>query len=196
MTASNRILGPLYYALFTVFVFFILVNMFIAIISGSYQTISENAPPITVKQLKKPLLHIQGLLGVIKTRKRLFGETELLQKMGDQAAVLQNRTVTRKELETALSAANIPPLHVYVERLREVHRKRTRILHELEEEQKHATENEDSHLLRSTVELKRPDSPPGDGVSDGALEVSRRLDDIDRKLNQLVGKLGDHRGEH
>ncbi|KAM9986098.1 hypothetical protein ACTFIZ_004357 [Dictyostelium cf. discoideum] len=41
MSYTNRALGPIYYLLFTIFMFFILVNMFVAIISDSYQNISN-----------------------------------------------------------------------------------------------------------------------------------------------------------
>lgn len=41
MAATNRALGPIYYLLFAIFVFFILVNVFVAIISNSFNQISE-----------------------------------------------------------------------------------------------------------------------------------------------------------
>ncbi|KAN0033248.1 hypothetical protein ACTA71_002672 [Dictyostelium dimigraforme] len=41
MSYTNRALGPIYFLLFTIFMFFILVNMFVAIISDSYQNISN-----------------------------------------------------------------------------------------------------------------------------------------------------------
>ncbi|EGC39681.1 hypothetical protein DICPUDRAFT_52532 [Dictyostelium purpureum] len=42
MSSTNRALGPIYYLLFTIFMFFILMNMFIAIISKSYEGISDS----------------------------------------------------------------------------------------------------------------------------------------------------------
>ncbi|EGG19043.1 putative Ca2+ channel [Cavenderia fasciculata] len=42
MQYTNRALGPIYNILFTIFMFFILINMFIAIISNSYQEIASS----------------------------------------------------------------------------------------------------------------------------------------------------------
>jgi len=42
MFDSNRVLGPVFFVLFTIFIFFILANMFIAILSNSFNDVNSN----------------------------------------------------------------------------------------------------------------------------------------------------------
>jgi len=48
MQSSNRVLGPLFFTLFTIFIFFILANMFIAILSNSFNVVSGDQGKIDV----------------------------------------------------------------------------------------------------------------------------------------------------
>ncbi|KYQ92823.1 putative Ca2+ channel [Tieghemostelium lacteum] len=69
MAATNRALGPIYYLLFTIFVFFILVNVFVAIISNSFNQISET---IEKKKGMKDYM-------LTKTQRYLFSITHFYQ---------------------------------------------------------------------------------------------------------------------
>jgi len=60
---SNRILGPLFFSLFTIFVFFVLVNMFIAILSEAY---SDEKKSNKADKAKKDNPVYESMVGAVK----------------------------------------------------------------------------------------------------------------------------------
>jgi polycystin 2 len=132
LSLSNRVLGPVYYALFTVFVFFILVNMFVAIVSNSYEQVTNRTErkPITTYQVKKPFKRVMKLAKAVYKRKPLYSETELL-RMLQHKEILEKDVVTKQEIEQELKDLGEDPLSLYIERLLSIHEKRKKFLAEL-----------------------------------------------------------------
>jgi len=159
LSSSNRVLGPLYYALFTIFVFFILVNMFIAIMSNSYALVSKAQRSETkLNDLQKPFKRIAKMAKVVANRKPLYTETDLLVKLKDRS-ILEKDIVTKQELEQALREA-LPgedPLSLYVERLLSIHERRKKFLDDLiveaeENEREKEEEKYERRLDKSIIE--------------------------------------------
>jgi len=153
LSASNRVLGPVYYALFTIFVFFILVNMFVAIVSKSYDNVTDNLnksnSKIKMADLKKPLKRFAKMAKAVAQRKPLYSETDLLRMMRNRN-ILEKSVLTTADLESELRAMGEDPLSLYIERLLAIHQKRKKFLAELiqEEKEKLAEEAEEERDRR------------------------------------------------
>lgn len=86
MYNSNRILGPLFFVLFTVFIFFILANMFIAILSNSFEVVnSENDSDDKLKDILE-----EKVAELFDTAKKLFAQITRKEKKRSIIQILDN----------------------------------------------------------------------------------------------------------
>lgn len=172
LSLSNRVLGPVYYALFTVFVFFILVNMFVAIVSNSYDAVSSRTvkKEVTTYQMKKPFKRVVKMAKAIYKRKPLYSETELL-RMLQHKELLDKDHLTKQELEQELKNLGEDPLSLYIERLLAIHDKRKKFLAELQlsetEKKKEQLEDEYDRRLEN-----------GESVSN----INFRMQEVDMQI--------------
>jgi len=67
LASSNRLLGPAFFTLFEIFVFFILANMFIAIISNSFGETSADGPNKKLKLASEIEKTLQSLISRVKS---------------------------------------------------------------------------------------------------------------------------------
>eukprot|EP00026_Physarum_polycephalum_P011841 Phypoly_transcript_12086.p1 GENE.Phypoly_transcript_12086~~Phypoly_transcript_12086.p1 ORF type:complete len:368 (+),score=52.31 Phypoly_transcript_12086:154-1104(+) len=128
MFASNRVLGPTYFVLFTIFIFFILANMFIAILSNSFDQVNDNDGE--GKKLKDVF---EEKLAEMSTALRKFYHrtirkksqkkrpiTEILDNLA-HPEILDQAKVTRSDIARAIgdgaTEVEIDDLHEWVKKL-------------------------------------------------------------------------------
>ncbi|KYQ94421.1 putative Ca2+ channel [Tieghemostelium lacteum] len=137
MAYTNRALGPIFYVLFTIFMFFILVNMFVAIISNSYSEINER---INRKQSEKRYLltKFQRYLMSLKFlfRSHIYDLTTLvmlIQKTAPQILLDKNVTneIILQEIKKIDSTIRDDELNYYADLVMKVHRSRKKYLKQL-----------------------------------------------------------------
>lgn len=178
LAKSNRILGPVYYALFTIFVFFILVNMFVAIVSNSFDLVAQRTKEqkqsmgVTGGGIKKPLRRALVTVKAVVKRKKLYSETELL-RMLKHRELLEKDVLTNQEIEQALRDIGEEPLAIYIERILAIHEKRKKFLLEItqDEHEKQKEKLEEEYERR----LER-----GEDVEN----LSIKLQEVDFQLNE------------
>eukprot|EP01111_Echinosteliopsis_oligospora_P009852 TRINITY_DN2966_c0_g1_i2.p1 TRINITY_DN2966_c0_g1~~TRINITY_DN2966_c0_g1_i2.p1 ORF type:complete len:742 (-),score=165.62 TRINITY_DN2966_c0_g1_i2:14-2239(-) len=183
LSQSNRVLGPVYYSLFTIFVFFILVNMFVAIIGNSYEVITtklkeEDSTGGNVGDIKKPFKRMARIAKAFVARKPLYSEVDLLRMLRNRE-IMQKESVTKQEFIEELKSIGEEPLTLYIERLESIHAKRKKFLKELEAEEvslkREAMEDEYDRRLEA-----------GKSVSNLAVELSEIVledDQIQQDMN-------------
>lgn len=216
LTLSNRVLGPIYYALFTVFVFFILVNMFVAIVSNSYGEVSSTMAKddsFSTYDIRKPLKRLLKVAKAVYRRKPMYSETDLL-RMLQNKELLEKDTLTKQEVEQELKNLGEDPLSLYIERLLSIHEKRKKLIVELQKEeierQKEELEDEydrrvehgesvsaltfklNEHALQNmdVVATSSDVLLPSNGNSNDT-NLTHRMDLLEAKLDLVLRKLDD-----
>jgi len=105
MQSSNRVLGPFFFVLFTIFIFFILVNMFIAILSNSFEVVTqgrkdEKLTKILEEKMEMMLRELASLFG--KRRKAKTPAIKEILKKLENPRVLDQPEVTKEDLKRAI----------------------------------------------------------------------------------------------
>jgi len=102
LTQSNRVLGPLFFTLFTIFVFFIMINMFIAILNDAYDTVHRKSSHIHFRRTvaKKTRRMIHAIKNTFQGKQKLSAK-KLIEQMKD-ISVLDKGEVTLEEMKRAL----------------------------------------------------------------------------------------------
>eukprot|EP00069_Balaena_mysticetus_P022085 bmy_14125T0 len=165
---ANRILGPAYFVTYVFFVFFVLLNMFLAIINDTYSEVKEELAG-QMDELQLSDLLKQGYnktLLRLHLRKEQVSDVQKVLQGGEQEIQFEDFTNTLKELGhteheiTELTAAftrfGQDGTHILDEKEREQMRQ------DLEEERV-ALNAETENLRRSTVS-----SPPGESSPEAA----------------------------
>jgi len=104
LNLSNRVLGPLFFTIFTIFVYFILINMFIAILNDAYDTVHRRSSHVPVRRqvAKKAKRFINNIKNTIRGRKMLSAK-RLIEQMKD-VRILDKDEVTLEEMKNALGS--------------------------------------------------------------------------------------------
>eukprot|EP00026_Physarum_polycephalum_P003055 Phypoly_transcript_03064.p1 GENE.Phypoly_transcript_03064~~Phypoly_transcript_03064.p1 ORF type:complete len:770 (+),score=139.17 Phypoly_transcript_03064:132-2441(+) len=191
LAASNRVLGPVYYALFTIFVFFILVNMFVAIVSNSFDLVAsrtkENKEKLNAQGtaggggIKKPLRRMFKTVKAVVKRKPLYSETELL-RMLKHREILEKETLTKQDIEQELRDIGEEPMAIYIERIQAVHEKRRKFLMELTTEE-HERQKE---KLEEEYERRLENGEDVENLSIKLQEVDFQLREAEQIMNDEI----------
>jgi len=166
MYQSNRALGPIYFALFTIFVFFVLVNMFVAIVGESYQAIREqieedkkkkkkdkaakklrdkNKPKLSYSQQFQEWKEYLQRICSFKLQKNFLSETELLTELKDLTFLDGPLFPTKIAVFNILENNELPPSSRYYNMLKYLHKK-SRQYAEKEKEDAVGVSDEHSYL--------------------------------------------------
>lgn len=105
LSNSNRVLGPAFFTLFSVFVFFILANMFIAIISDSFSEVHSNGKKQVklTDEIEKTVLALVSKfkLLVLPKEQKPKRILDLLKNMVNPE-ILSQENVTLSEMKSAI----------------------------------------------------------------------------------------------
>eukprot|EP01112_Ceratiomyxa_fruticulosa_P005485 TRINITY_DN1611_c1_g1_i1.p1 TRINITY_DN1611_c1_g1~~TRINITY_DN1611_c1_g1_i1.p1 ORF type:complete len:721 (-),score=128.88 TRINITY_DN1611_c1_g1_i1:40-2202(-) len=180
MYASNRVLGPAFFALFTVFVFFILVNMFIAIINDSYQEAHDGSQKLRVGYAIKS--SIRGLFHSVKAifrGEKTLSDRELI-NMLTHPEIMNQDELTTEDAVRALGE-NLSWNKHYIRRLKTIHAKAKHIADDPEALQRKLS----TTSLRSREKKKRASIPESFSV-DNMDAMRSQLDSLEYKMQQLM----------
>jgi len=102
LVQSNRVVGPIYFAVFSVYVYFVLVNMFVAILNDAYNNVQRRGAytPVRRKVVRKARRIFNRVKNTIKGKKMLSAK-RLIEQMKD-VRILDKEEVTLAEMKNAL----------------------------------------------------------------------------------------------
>eukprot|EP01113_Clastostelium_recurvatum_P037433 TRINITY_DN5472_c0_g1_i1.p1 TRINITY_DN5472_c0_g1~~TRINITY_DN5472_c0_g1_i1.p1 ORF type:complete len:696 (-),score=165.76 TRINITY_DN5472_c0_g1_i1:1-1947(-) len=121
ISTSNRVLGPLFFALFTIFIFFVLVNMFIAILNDAYSAVHKDVPKSggMGRSVQKQFGRISNYVKLLLKGQRPLSDIELLRRL-KHPEILEKSTVNMDDMMEAIGEG---ATHEYAKFLLNVHRK-------------------------------------------------------------------------
>jgi len=202
----NRALGPIFFTLFTVFVFFILANMFIAIISGAYAEshTESQGTSLSIKAVSKPIASMFSTVKyTVQHKQRILSETQMLaaiHKLPDGS------DLSSDTLRQVLVDNGLPPYKEYITRLKNILIQRNKIEKKmLDEKRQAALENlEDDEFalqdptkknslmrksMNTNVEMSNLSTMRSKKSENTVLAekldlIMKRLDEIEKELQQ------------
>jgi len=194
MSYTNRALGPIYYLLFTIFMFFILVNMFVAIISNSYQEISNS---LDKKQKEKNYLMTKwqryGKSLSFLFRGHIYDLFDLVVLISNQRpGLMESKDLTSEKLRDEIQALD-PKIKVdeacyYADLLMKVHRTRKKYYDQIQS-QKNTGITFELKLMGSDSIYKKNFKEWVDEKKITKEEKHRTLEDKINMLNQKLDLL-------
>lgn len=189
LSKSNRVLGPLFFMLFTIFIFFIMVNMFVAILSDALGAErSKRKKRVTQSLINSTKELFYSITNRIKGKNEVPLKT-LIQTMHNPK-VLDSPTVDISDLKAALEGPATPQQLAYLKSLHEQ-------LHEDEEQYSKEPHNPKRNMRAiSMLKAEEEDSDiddddyyRSDDVATLARDVAdlhKRFDDITKLLQEVL----------
>jgi len=179
---SNRILGPLYIALFTIFMFFVLVNMFVAILNDAYGDVNKKtvAPLGVGKAIKANVRRAVKTIRTLARGKKPVTELDILGRL-KKPEILERPVVSIEDLKEAIGEG---ASQEDAEALMDVHRK----VHGLaadDEEGDDVTDFRNSGVITSSGGLEMSAMSKGEAVEEVAL-LRREVQELNEKLDRIL----------
>jgi hypothetical protein len=125
LSKSNRVLAPLFFMMFTIFIFFIMINMFIAILSDSLSDIRTSRKSLPRKKRLSRGVFKSVQLMLQDTKKRIKGEPvvslrDLIEKMKDKD-IFDRERVTIDDIKDAVGGCTDEQAEILFDIHQEIH---------------------------------------------------------------------------
>ena len=202
---ANRVMAPVLFFLYQLFVFFILLNMFVAIINDSYAEVKGNQTEEDLNYYSNLMKKISGrIMGIFQKKKQLNQLVDELQKTDanadnlideeELAAVLQNNPKTLEILKASGAKELMAKYDVSGDGVldkEEEEEEMTAILREIAEKEA-ALANELSSAQDELNELQESTARPGEeggGVTFDTSELSERIDNVEGQIKEMSRNL-------
>ncbi|UYV82599.1 PKD2 [Cordylochernes scorpioides] len=198
LEAANRVLGPIYFLSYVFFVFFVLMNMFLAIINDTYAEVKAEISLQTnefelVDYFKKSYNSLMGKLGKRNQLLDLQNALKNADTDGDQK--LSYEEVRQKLREQNLTEPEIEMLFARydVDGNRELDREETRqMLADLEGQRQQLDreiEQEQSRPGSAAVPQSRGAAAPAPAALEDLSVLARRVDRMEHSIGSIVAKI-------
>jgi hypothetical protein len=189
LAASNRVLGPFFFTMFTIFIFFILANMFIGIVSNSYGAVTANEPKYSFTHMLENTM--EDVKAVLSRGFKFFSGRDLVYKRSVKELlrnlanpdVLQNPHPNREEVARAIGPTatelEIEDLYNWIKKVEDKKSKaRSRRIKQDDDD----TPPEEGS---SGVQLKEQPQQIASGSNDGDVQLRARITALQAEVTQM-----------